>query len=283
MTISATQNNVSHVTKQIADLNKSDAELTKKEADLLAKINRASDAASRTRSASTAGMKLKEIERATKDMAGVRSKRADISKKIADATKNLQGYQQQLAREEERSRKKVTAEEKRRMRDREAHERRITSELRSRRQIVEQSMPTSGTAAGEMHDFFISHASEDKDSFVRSLAEALRERGANVWYDEFTLKIGDSLRREIDRGLGNSRFGIVVLSENFFNKEWPSRELDGLVTMETRGSAQILPIWHKVSKDEVAAYSPTLADKVALNTSMMSVGQIAAELMELIE
>ena len=114
------------------------------------------------------------------------------------------------------------------------------------------------------------------------LAEALRAKGARVWYDEFALKIGDSLRRNIDRGLASSRFGVVVLSEHFFGKEWPNKELDGLVALEVQGQTRILPIWHKVSKDEVARYSPTLADKVALNTSLKGVEEIADELVNLI-
>ena len=169
------------------------------------------------------------------------------------------------------------------MRERETHERRITRELRSRGKRMEQSIPSGTALVEESHDFFISHASEDKDGLVRQLAEALRAKGAKVWYDEFTLKVGDSLRREIDRGLASSRFGIVVLSENFFRKEWPNRELDGLVTMETQGTTRILPIWHKVSKDEVVSYSSPLADKVALNSSLMSVDEIANELMTLIK
>lgn len=75
---------------------------------------------------------------------------------------------------------------------------------------------------------------------------------------------------------------MVVLSEAFFRKEWPQRELDGIVTLETRGSMRILPVWHKVTIDEVAGYSPTLADKVALNTSLKGVNDIAAELMSLL-
>lgn len=64
-------------------------------------------------------------------------------------------------------------------------------------------------------DVFISHASEDKDDIVRPLAHALRERGLGVWYDEFVLKIGDSLRRTIDEGISRSKFGLVVFSESF--------------------------------------------------------------------
>ena len=65
------------------------------------------------------------------------------------------------------------------------------------------------------YDVFISHASEDKEAVVRPLANALRQKGVRVWYDEFELKIGDSLRRKIDQGLSKSRFGIVVISRSF--------------------------------------------------------------------
>ncbi|MBA7526390.1 hypothetical protein ES705_18552 [subsurface metagenome] len=68
------------------------------------------------------------------------------------------------------------------------------------------------------YDVFISHASEDKDEIVRPLAYALQAEGLSVWYDEFEMKIGDSLRRKIDKGLANSRFGIVVLSKSFIKK-----------------------------------------------------------------
>lgn len=113
-------------------------------------------------------------------------------------------------------------------------------------------------------DVFISHASEDKDSLVRDLAKALASSGLKVWYDEFTLKLGDSLRRSIDRGLAASRFGIVVLSHSFFSKEWPQRELDGLVAKEITSGKAILPVWHNITKEEVASYSPILADRLAV-------------------
>jgi hypothetical protein len=78
----------------------------------------------------------------------------------------------------------------------------------------------AGTEAGRRRwDVFICHASEDKDNFARPLAEGLRREGLSVWFDEFTLKVGDSLRRSIDHGLGYSRFGVVVLSPAFFAKE----------------------------------------------------------------
>jgi hypothetical protein len=127
-------------------------------------------------------------------------------------------------------------------------------------------------------DVFVSHASEDKNEVVRPLAEALRQRGLDVWYDEFELKIGDSLRRKIDSGIARSRFGVVVLSPSFFAKGWPQYELDGLVTMSVSGKQVLLPLWHGVSKDEVVGQSPSLADKVALRTADYTIGEIAAEI-----
>ena len=91
-----------------------------------------------------------------------------------------------------------------------------------------------------LYDAFISHASEDKLLFVRPLAEALNENNIAVWYDEFSLKPGDSLRRSIDLGLSKSRFGIVVLSRAFMGKQWPEWELDGLIQRQNSGNESII-------------------------------------------
>lgn len=115
------------------------------------------------------------------------------------------------------------------------------------------------------YDVFICHASEDKETFVRGLAQALSEY-LKVWYDEFSLSLGDSLRRKIDYGISHSRYGIVVLSENFFRKDWPQKELDGLVAKEHDFDKVILPIWHGVTREQVASFSPILADRVAVSS-----------------
>jgi hypothetical protein len=128
------------------------------------------------------------------------------------------------------------------------------------------------------YDVFVSHASEDKDGFVRSLAHALRAEGLEVWYDEFELRVGASLRRSIDHGLANNRFGVVVVSKAFFAKNWSQYELDGLVTREMDGKQIILPIWHEISKSEIIAHSPSLADKFALRTSDETVDEIAGKI-----
>ncbi|WP_281184443.1 toll/interleukin-1 receptor domain-containing protein [Trichlorobacter lovleyi] len=121
----------------------------------------------------------------------------------------------------------------------------------------------------QLYDVFICHASEDKDAVVRGLADLLRQKHIEVWYDEFSLQIGDSIRRAIDKGLTRSRFGIVVLSEAFFQKEWPQYELDGLLVKETIGREKvILPVWHGVDYAYVAKYSLSLAGRLAANTTI---------------
>jgi TIR domain len=123
---------------------------------------------------------------------------------------------------------------------------------------------SKGLRSSKKWDVFISHASEDKGDLVRPLADALVARGLSVWYDEFSLKLGDSLRGSIDFGLANSRYGVVVLSKDFFAKRWPVEELNGLKSKEVGGRKVILPIWHKVTYEQVVAVSPMLADKLAI-------------------
>ncbi len=132
------------------------------------------------------------------------------------------------------------------------------------------------------YDVFISHAAEDKDDVARPLAQELQRRGLRVWYDETVLTIGDSLRRSIDRGLTDSHFGVVILSRSFLDKEWPNRELDGLVGRDDGRTKVILPVWHGLSRAQVARYSPTLVDKLGVSTSC-GITHVADEIMRAIE
>jgi len=128
-------------------------------------------------------------------------------------------------------------------------------------------------------DVFISHASEDKDSFVRPLAVALRRLGVSIWYDEFSLRPGDSLSKSIDKGLSDSKFGLVVISPHFLKKPWPEYELRGLLSREIDEDRIILPVWHGVTRKQVLDFSPSLADKVALKTEGLSAKDVAMQIL----
>ena len=117
-------------------------------------------------------------------------------------------------------------------------------------------------------DVFLSHASEDKDAIARPLYQALIEAGLTVWFDEAALSLGDSLRRKIDEGLARCNYGVVIISHNFLDKEWPQRELDGLAAREIAGGkTMILPVWHDIAHAAIAQKSPTLADRVAVKST----------------
>lgn len=131
-------------------------------------------------------------------------------------------------------------------------------------------------------DVFISHASEDKDSIVREIAFRLEQLGVRVWYDEFSLRLGDSLSRSIDQGLLDSDFGLVIISQNFLNKRWTDYEYRSLLAKEDGGKKVLLPIWYGVSKNDIGRFSLYLADKLALDASALSIDKVLLKVLEII-
>jgi TIR domain len=114
----------------------------------------------------------------------------------------------------------------------------------------------------------VSYASEDREDIARPLAHLLDAAGLRVWFDEFSLRIGDSLSDTIALGLAQSRYGVVVVSPAFMSKKWPRNELAGLLAVEGNERGRILPIWHKVTAADVASFNPILADRYALTTAL---------------
>ena len=94
-----------------------------------------------------------------------------------------------------------------------------------------------------MKDVFICHASEDKDRVVNPLVNALKNDNLTYWLDKAEINWGDSLTEKINEGLSNSKYVIVVLSENFLSKRWPQRELNAILNIEaSTGEVKILPL-----------------------------------------
>ena len=132
------------------------------------------------------------------------------------------------------------------------------------------------------YDLFISHASEDKDAIVRPLATLLERLSVRVWYDEFSLQLGDSLTASIDKGLQESRYGLVVLSKAFLSKKWPEYEYRSLMTREIDGERVILPLWYDVTKDDIKNFSLYLADIKALPISRANFGKIVPAILKVV-
>lgn len=131
-------------------------------------------------------------------------------------------------------------------------------------------------------DVFISHASEDKESFVRPLAVLLQSLGVSVWYDEFSLMPGDSLSRSLDKGLFGSEYGLVVISHYFIRKPWPEYELRGLVAREVEEDKVIIPIWLGVMRSDVIRFSPPLADKIAITTDNLYAEEVSIQVLRVV-
>lgn len=298
MTISSTTNTINRLSKDLANLQQRYSLESKKEADLNTRISQVSRSITKNTSASMLKSKMADIARKESDIAKIQVKKADLLKKQADVEAKLLKARQELAKKEEqetkkklqdqeREQKKLVELGKRTQREQIEQQKRLQAEIERTIQLSEQVSKVkvseeSPIVSEAKYDLFISHASEDKEEFVRPLAETLEGMGVKVWYDEFTLKVGDSLRKSIDKGLINSKFGTVIISSSFCTKNWTQYELDAMVAKEMNGHKMILPIWHKVTKDDVLNFSPTLADKVALNTSVSSIEEIANELREVV-
>lgn len=95
------------------------------------------------------------------------------------------------------------------------------------------------------------------------LVEGLR-RHFDVWYDDYKIVPGQSLRGSIDRGLSSCDFGIVVLSPKFFEKNWTETELDALFALESKNRKVIIPIWLDVGVEELRRFSVILSTRAAI-------------------
>lgn len=284
MISSSYQGNVNRIEKDIADLQKKIADETKKELDKNKSISTIERSITKNTSLSTLQSKQRQIQTYQHDIIGIKSKIADYQKKIATKTVELGRRKQDLRKAEE-------AETKKNQREQVAFQQKLERSIQEQKQTLDilvnqnysnRNHTESTEDQTKEYDFFISHASEDKDDIVRELANALQNEGLKVWYDEFVLKIGDSLRKNIDAGLINSKYGIVIISPNFIKKNWPEYELNGMIAKEMNGHKVVLPIWHKVTKNEVINFSPTLADKLALNTSIHTITEIVNSLKDLL-
>ena len=279
------QNQITKIEKEIADLYKKIADENKKEINK----NKLIDSINRTINKNTS---LSSLQSKQRQIQGYQIQVFNCKKKISDYQQKIAAKSVDLGRKKQDLRKADEGELKKQNQQQLDIQKKLQQSIDEQKSqldfLINQNYSSkiseiddNDTQVVKQYDFFISHASEDKDDIVRSLAGSLKENGFSVWYDEFELKIGDSLRKKIDAGLINSRYGIVIISPSFVKKNWTEYELNGMVAREMNGHKVILPIWHKISKDEVLKFSPTLADKMALNTSIHSTVDIINALGEL--
>lgn len=116
-------------------------------------------------------------------------------------------------------------------------------------------------------DFFISHSSDDKPTFVKKLVDHLIINGATLFYDEYNINLGDSISESINRGLTQSNNAIVVLSQSFFLKPWTNGEIQAIFNKHLSQGYKIILVYHNITHDDVVERYPLLADKKSINSS----------------
>lgn len=117
---------------------------------------------------------------------------------------------------------------------------------------------------------FISHDSRDKDAIARPIAIGLSKLMCPVWFDEYSLKVGDRLRESIEKGIKECKKCILVLSPNFIaNTGWTKVEFNSIFTRELIEESDIvLPVWHGIDKKQIYEYCPSLVNKVGVKTDV---------------
>lgn len=280
MSVDQYQRTVNSLDKEIASLEKKKAVADKKAASEAKKA--AGVLISKNASAATIKSKMRQIDGYNALSQKAEAESADLQKKIADKRAKRNDAYQKLQKEQEREKKKEQQSIKRMQ---QSYERKITAmEAELVPQRIIGSHELSEYKEAPEFDVFVSHAWEDKESFVDEFVQALRDRGLQVWYDTTKMKWGDSMRAKIDEGLRHSRFGVAVLSPDYIaeGKYWTKAELDGLFQLESINGKMLLPIWHNLTKKQVIDFSPIIAGKLAMNTASMTPDEIADKLVELL-
>lgn len=299
MPLSIDRAKLQRLNNDVAALRGKEATAARKAADAQKKMASAQTGAARATSSASQRTYTTTAEREMRVWTDAQQDQAKFSTQIASKSREIAQLQERISREEQREHQKSVRDadmlSKQRARVEkdaiaanralqqrvEDLEQQVLSQLEKDASATPNHNPIPPEGEAEAYDVFISHASEDKTEFVDDFARKARDAGLRVWYDRFALEWGDSLRSKIDAGLAGSYFGVVILSPKFFAKQWTSYELDGLLDKALDGKGRLLPIWHRVTRDDVQQYAPSLAGRLALNTSFMSTDDIVAELVKL--
>lgn len=125
------------------------------------------------------------------------------------------------------------------------------------------------------YDVFISHATKDKMSYVNELFFALRKLGVQIFYDSEEISWGDKWKQAILEGTEKSEFAIIVISKNFFGREWTERELSEFFQRQNSSQQKIvLPLLYNITREDVLAQYPFLEEIQYISSEDYSIEEI---------
>jgi hypothetical protein len=133
----------------------------------------------------------------------------------------------------------------------------------------------------DLRDVFLCHAWDDRQGSARELHDLLEARGVSVWFSEKDLGLGVPMMRAIDKGLVNSRVGIVLVTPAMLRRlpaeGIADKELSALLRRE-----RLVPVVHGTTYEELEKVSLLLASRAGLNTAEEPMSEVAAKLAELV-
>ena len=133
----------------------------------------------------------------------------------------------------------------------------------------------------ELRDVFLCHAWDDRQGAAKELHDLLESLGVSVWFSEKDIGLGTPFLRAIDKGLANSRVGIVLVTPALLHRlpteGIADKELSALLARE-----RLVPIVHETTYEALREVSPLLASRSGLNTAEEPMADAAAKLAELV-
>lgn len=126
------------------------------------------------------------------------------------------------------------------------------------------------------YDVFVSHANKDKKEYVEELKSSFEKLNIKIFYDKDSLEWGDNWKKRILDGVSKAKFAVIVISENYFGREWTEKELNQFLRRQNAsGQKIILPILHNITVEQLRERYPEIADIQALDSSKYSCDEIA--------
>ena len=147
---------------------------------------------------------------------------------------------------------------------------------------VRSSVESLATKLPDLRDVFLCHAWDDRQGAAKELHDLLVSRGVKVWFSEKDVGLGVPLMRAIDKGLANSRVGIVLVTPALL-KRLPAegiadKELSALLARD-----RLVPIVHETTYAALREVSPLLGSRSGLSTAEESMAKVATKLAELVK
>lgn len=145
---------------------------------------------------------------------------------------------------------------------------------------IRETVETRATQQPDLRDVFLCHAWDDRQGAAKELHDLLEAAGVKVWFSEKDLGLGVPMMRAIDKGLANSRIGLVLVTPALLNRLPKEGVADKELSALLAGN-QLVPIVHNTTYEELRNVSPLLASRSGLDTREDTMAVVASKIAEL--